>query len=172
MRAATISRRRSLHFRTRSSALPHTVVDPARQLAARLRKYYSLVQREPGVPSAKRSNALRTISSPQLWSARLSPTDTLDSDQFPRRALAEAGIEVLPRPFLDFRDPWGNRVEIVAYDNIQFSKSHLRCGRARPPSTSRGCNWVQDRPVANLQQSGTKEQRPSSLIFAKLRRFA
>jgi hypothetical protein len=26
-------------------------------------------------------------------------------------------------PFLDFRDPWGNRVEIVGYDNIQFTKA-------------------------------------------------
>ena len=26
-------------------------------------------------------------------------------------------------PFLDFRDPWGNRVEIVGYDNIQFAKA-------------------------------------------------
>jgi lactoylglutathione lyase len=40
-----------------------------------------------------------------------------------RRALAEAGVDVLPGPFLDFRDPWGNRFEIVAYDNIQFSKA-------------------------------------------------
>jgi hypothetical protein len=28
------------------------------------------------------------------------------------KALAEAGVEVLPGPFLDFRDPWGNRFEI------------------------------------------------------------
>jgi len=27
--------------------------------------------------------------------------------------MAEAGIEPLPGPFLDFRDPWGNRIEIV-----------------------------------------------------------
>jgi hypothetical protein len=26
-------------------------------------------------------------------------------------------------PFLDFLDPWGNRVEIVSYDNIQFTKA-------------------------------------------------
>jgi hypothetical protein len=25
--------------------------------------------------------------------------------------------------FLDFRYPWGNRVEIVGYDNIQFTKA-------------------------------------------------
>ena len=29
----------------------------------------------------------------------------------------------MPGPFLDFLDPWGNRVEIVAYDNIQFTKA-------------------------------------------------
>src|SRR6185369_5849990 len=37
--------------------------------------------------------------------------------------LAEAGIEPLPGRFLDFRDPWGNRIEIVGYDNIQFTKA-------------------------------------------------
>ena len=30
---------------------------------------------------------------------------------------------VLPGRFLDFRDPWGNRIEIVGYDNIQFTKA-------------------------------------------------
>jgi lactoylglutathione lyase len=25
--------------------------------------------------------------------------------------------------FLDFRDPWVNRIEIVGYDNIQFTKA-------------------------------------------------
>ena len=39
-----------------------------------------------------------------------------------RRALEAAGVELVPGPFLDFRDPWGNRVEIVGYDNIQFTK--------------------------------------------------
>jgi len=40
-----------------------------------------------------------------------------------RRALAEAGVTPLPGRFLDFRDPWGNRVEIVGYDDIQFTKA-------------------------------------------------
>jgi predicted enzyme related to lactoylglutathione lyase len=40
-----------------------------------------------------------------------------------RSAMAEAGVEALPGPFLDFRDPWGNRVEIVGYDGVQFSKA-------------------------------------------------
>jgi predicted enzyme related to lactoylglutathione lyase len=47
----------------------------------------------------------------------------VDDKDAVRRALAEAGIEPLPGPFLDFRDPWGNRIEIVDYGNIQFSKA-------------------------------------------------
>ena len=26
-------------------------------------------------------------------------------------------------PFLDFLDPWGNRIEVVEYSNIQFTKA-------------------------------------------------
>ncbi len=40
-----------------------------------------------------------------------------------RDALAAAGVEPLPGPFLDFRDPWGNRIEVVAYEDIQFTKA-------------------------------------------------
>lgn len=40
-----------------------------------------------------------------------------------RRAILAAGIAIEPGPFLDFRDPWGNLVEIVGYTNIQFTKA-------------------------------------------------
>ncbi len=40
-----------------------------------------------------------------------------------RRALEEMGVDVLPGRFLDFLDPWGNRIEIVGYENIQFTKA-------------------------------------------------
>lgn len=53
----------------------------------------------------------------------------VDDKQTVRATLAEAGIEPLAGPFLDFRDPWGNRVEIVGYENIQFTKaSHILRG--------------------------------------------
>jgi catechol 2,3-dioxygenase-like lactoylglutathione lyase family enzyme len=40
------------------------------------------------------------------------------------RALAQAaGARMVEGPFLDFLDPWGNRIEVVAYADIQFSKS-------------------------------------------------
>jgi lactoylglutathione lyase len=65
-----------------------------------------------------------------LQKGRKQPSDdgrhfglVVDDKDAVRRALAEAGVEVLTGPFLDFRDPWGNRVEIVGYDNIQFSKA-------------------------------------------------
>ena len=47
----------------------------------------------------------------------------VDDKEAVRKALAEAGVETLPGQFLDFLDPWGNRIEIVGYDNIQFTKA-------------------------------------------------
>ncbi|HEY3728182.1 MAG TPA: VOC family protein [Solirubrobacteraceae bacterium] len=40
-----------------------------------------------------------------------------------RAALAARGVEILPGPRLDFRDPWGNLVQIVDYRDIQFTKA-------------------------------------------------
>lgn len=47
----------------------------------------------------------------------------VDDKETVRRTLEEMGVEVLPGRFLDFLDPWGNRVEIVSYQNIQFTKA-------------------------------------------------
>lgn len=47
----------------------------------------------------------------------------VDDKEAVRAALTEVGVEILPGRFLDFRDPWGNRIEIVGYDNIQFTKA-------------------------------------------------
>ena len=38
-------------------------------------------------------------------------------------ALERLGIDLLPGPFMDFLDPWGNRIEIVDYESIQFTKA-------------------------------------------------
>ena len=40
-----------------------------------------------------------------------------------RAALEEAGVEISRGRFLDFRDPWGNLVQIVDYRDIQFTKT-------------------------------------------------
>ena len=47
----------------------------------------------------------------------------VDDKEAVRAALDAMGVGILPGRFLDFRDPWGNRIEIVAYDNIQFTKA-------------------------------------------------
>jgi hypothetical protein len=40
------------------------------------------------------------------------------------RELAQAaGARMVDGPFLDFLDPWDNRIEVVAYSDIQFSKA-------------------------------------------------
>jgi lactoylglutathione lyase len=47
----------------------------------------------------------------------------VDDKEAVRKPLADAGVELVPGPFLDFLDPWGNRIEIVGYSNIQFTKA-------------------------------------------------
>src|SRR6266536_2554059 len=65
-----------------------------------------------------------------LQKGRTQPADdgrhfglVVDDKEAARKALVDAGVEIVPGPFLDFLDPWGNRVEIVAYGNIQFTKA-------------------------------------------------
>jgi hypothetical protein len=40
-----------------------------------------------------------------------------------RARVEAAGGKLVPGPFLDFLDLWGNRVEVVEYANIQFTKA-------------------------------------------------
>jgi lactoylglutathione lyase len=65
-----------------------------------------------------------------LQKGRTQPADdgrhfglVVDDKEAVREALADAGVDALPGPFLDFLDPWGNRIEIVGYANIQFTKA-------------------------------------------------
>ena len=62
-----------------------------------------------------------------LQAGRKQPADdsrhvglVVDDKEAARAALKAAGVESIGGPFLDFRDPWGNR---MAYDNIQFTKA-------------------------------------------------
>ena len=82
--------------------------------------------------------------------------------QAARRALEAADVPLIDGPFLDFRDPWGNRVEIVGYDNIQFTKatnvlrgmglSHLaKNERAKQELAERACQWLK---IDALMQDG------------------
>jgi lactoylglutathione lyase len=47
----------------------------------------------------------------------------VDDKEAARRALQEAGVDVQPRGSVDFRDPWGNHVQLVEYGAIQFTKA-------------------------------------------------
>jgi lactoylglutathione lyase len=46
----------------------------------------------------------------------------VDDKEKVRRRLEQAGVEPLPGRGVEFRDPWGNRVQIVPYADIQFTK--------------------------------------------------
>ena len=65
-----------------------------------------------------------------LQAGRRQPADdgrhvglVVDDKEAAGAALKAAGVKPIDGPFLDFRDPWGNRIEIVGYDNIQFTKA-------------------------------------------------
>ncbi len=47
----------------------------------------------------------------------------VDDKEATRRALAAAGVEIRPGRGLDFLDPWGNFVQVVQYDEVQFTKT-------------------------------------------------
>ena len=47
----------------------------------------------------------------------------VDDKELVRDTLIQMGVALLGGRFLDFLDPWGNRVEITTYTNIMFSKS-------------------------------------------------
>lgn len=47
----------------------------------------------------------------------------VDDKQALLKALEGRGVEPLPGRGLDFLDPWGNRVQVVEYSEIQFTKT-------------------------------------------------
>jgi hypothetical protein len=47
----------------------------------------------------------------------------VDDKEATRTALEEAGAELVGGRGLNFRDPWGNLVQVVQYDEIQFTKT-------------------------------------------------
>lgn len=57
----------------------------------------------------------------------------VDDKALARESLEAMGVTFLDGRFLDFLDPWGNRVEIVTYVNIQFTKAdHVLRGMGLP----------------------------------------
>ena len=48
----------------------------------------------------------------------------VDNKELVRQTLEQMDVKLLGGPFLDFLDPWGNRVEITTYSNIQYTKAN------------------------------------------------
>lgn len=86
---------------------------------------FELRDREPGMTFIDLGDqflALQEVGNPSPTGGRHFGLVVEDKEAV-RSAIIEAGIEIEPGPFLDFRDPWGNLVEIVGYQNIQFTKA-------------------------------------------------
>jgi catechol 2,3-dioxygenase-like lactoylglutathione lyase family enzyme len=65
-----------------------------------------------------------------LASGRTQPSDgarhfglVVDDKETVRERMRESGIPVQPSGSLDFTDPWGNHVQVVAYQDVQYTKS-------------------------------------------------
>ena len=90
-----------------------------------------------------------------LSQGRSQPADTnrhfglvVDDKPAVRAAFEEAGAEILPGRGLDVLDPWGNHLQVVAYGDIQFSKT---------PEVMRGMGLdlpKSERALAELGESG------------------
>jgi lactoylglutathione lyase len=86
---------------------------------------FKLRSREPGMAFIDLGDQFLALQQVE----NLSPTGgrhfglVVEDKETARAALVAAGIVIEPGPFLDFRDPWGNLVEIIGYTNIQFTKA-------------------------------------------------
>jgi catechol 2,3-dioxygenase-like lactoylglutathione lyase family enzyme len=90
-----------------------------------------------------------------LSQGRTQPPDThrhfglvVDDKEATREALEAADAEILPGRGLDFRDPWGNHVQVVDYADVQFSKT---------PEVLRGMGLglpKSERALAELREKG------------------
>ena len=57
----------------------------------------------------------------------------VDDKDLARQLLEDQGVSFLDGKFMDFLDPWGNRVEITTYSKIQYTKAdHVLRGMGLP----------------------------------------
>jgi catechol-2,3-dioxygenase len=94
-----------------------------------------------------------------LASGRTQPPDgsrhfglVVDNKEAVRKQLREQGITVQASGSLDFRDPWGNHIQVVDYRDIQFTKAPaiLRVMKLETLSKS-------ERAIAELRAKGCLE---------------
>jgi lactoylglutathione lyase len=86
---------------------------------------FDLRSREPGMAFIDLGDqflALQETNSPSPTGGRHFGL-VVEDKEAARAKILDAGIAIEPGPFLDFRDPWGNLVEVIGYSNIQFTKA-------------------------------------------------
>jgi catechol 2,3-dioxygenase-like lactoylglutathione lyase family enzyme len=72
----------------------------------------------------------------------------VDDKEATRRALTDNGAEILPSHGLDFRDPSGNHIQVVEYEQIQFTKAdHILRALGVSPAKN-------DAAIAELRKKG------------------
>jgi lactoylglutathione lyase len=83
------------------------------------------IEYEPGMAFVEMGDQFIALSE-----GRTSPPDdarhfglVVEDKEAARAALVDAGVEIRPGRFLDFRDPWGNLVQVVDYRDIKFTKT-------------------------------------------------
>jgi lactoylglutathione lyase len=81
--------------------------------------------REPGMAFIDMGDQFIALSE-----GRTAPPDAarhfglvVDDKDAVRAALERAGVAIEPGRRLDFRDPWGNHVQVVDYRDVQFTKA-------------------------------------------------
>jgi lactoylglutathione lyase len=81
--------------------------------------------REPGMAFVDMGDQFIALSE-----GRTAPPDgsrhfglVVDDKDAVRAALERVGVRIAPGRRLDFRDPWGNHVQVVDYRDVQFTKA-------------------------------------------------
>jgi lactoylglutathione lyase len=98
-------------------------IDAALELYARLFSF-ELRGRAPGMAFVDMGDQFLALSRGRTQSPDLQRHFGLvvDDKEAVRDKLVEAGVPVPAPPGLEFRDPWGNQVQVVDYRDIQFTK--------------------------------------------------
>jgi len=109
-------------------------------------------EREPGMAFIDMGDQFIALSE-----GRRQPRDdsrhfglVVDDKPATRAALEAAGAEILPGRRLNFRDPWDNLVQVVAYEDIQFTKAPevMRGMRLELPKSDRALAELRDKGLA------------------------
>jgi catechol 2,3-dioxygenase-like lactoylglutathione lyase family enzyme len=95
----------------------------------------------------------------------------VDDTDATRRELEAAGVEIRSVRGLDFLDPWGNYVQVVQYDEVQFTKASASCrgwgsssARARRPSPS-----FEPKTLPSRARDHSAHRRPRVALLESLR---